>query len=274
MKHLIKDIKQTKKGIKIIFEDDISFLLSINDFADGYYYPNKSLSDEEYKDLKDKSNYKKIAEYLNRVLSSKRYTYKEIETKLSSKYHLSSSKIQSILSPYVDNKIIDDYDFALEFIETKVLLGYGKEYILHSLKQKGINEEILKRNEVIESLNTIDYEILRLLISKMDKSKRNIPLLKRKNQIMMSLIKRGYQSQLCRKEIDDFYSSRNEEEKKIDQTNQYVTLKKEAERCYNSLSRKKYDSYKKKESFIQKLISKGYAYSEIEPILKEYSFND
>lgn len=269
----IQEIKTSKTGVSIIVGEE-SFLLSFDQYSNGFYYPNKNLSDEEFQQLKYDSKTKKANDYLRYLLSISRYTKKELMTKIKTKYHLSNSECLSLLNPYIETAIIDDKAYAKDYIEAKLEQHYGRQFILSHLKEKGISDEIL-RSEACADLFDDSLDSLLYLIEKTDRAKKEKTIDERKISILQLLLRRGFSSSQAKKAIDFFYDNLDDETKEKERENRARLLKKQARKWYNLLVRKTSDPNKKKDALIRKLLSHGFHYDEIEKELQEgYSFYD
>ena len=266
----IINVISKRNGIEIQLGEQ-KFLLNTNDYLDGYYYPEKELSSEEYQNLKKMAKNKKAKDYLTRLLSSHMYTKKELTDKLSIRFSLTQEEIQYLLHPFEESDIISDIRYANEYCQAKLEQGHGRRYILEELKKKGISKEILSS---LPPMSEQEEEILPSLIQRMDKARSSSTIEKRKEDILISLIRRGYDSSIARKAIENYYSSLSDEKKMEEDEKRRVLLKKEADRCYNSLSRKNWPAAKRKDSFRKKLMVKGFRHDEIDEIIKEYSIHD
>lgn len=268
-KYIVEDVCQKKTGVLLSVQGK-EYFLSIDDYLEGLFYPGKEISEEDMESLKKNSRLKKAKDYLLRLLSERRYTQFELRTKLEKKYSLSQAETQEILSPYIENHLIDDDAYMRDYLETKIEQGYGRNYLLAQLQKKGISQERLA--SIPKEFPNQD-EILFSLVEKMNRAKSSITLEKKKESIFSALLRRGFSSSKAKKAIEDFYSSLNEEEIKEEKKKRTVLLKKEADKCYNSLCAKKdVTTAKKKDTFIRKLLQKGFHYDEIETIMKEYTF--
>lgn len=271
-KYFIREIRQEKNGV-VLLVNKTEYLLSINDFTENYYYPNKELSCEEFQNLKEKSKNKKVTDYISFLLSSRRYTAKQIKDKLKTKFNLLDSLCEKFLLPYQESQILDDMSYAIDYCESKISSGYGKNYIIQKCKEKGISEDLIS-SEKIQSLFEDHSNILIDLISKQNKIKKNLTIEQRKNAVIQYLLRRGFSFEDSNKAVCNFYSSLSAEEITKDSINRKLLLKKDAEKCYNLIVRKSISIDMKKNSFIKKLLSKGYRFEEIQPLLKEYIFHD
>ncbi len=268
-KYIVEDVCQKKTGVLLSIQGD-EYLLSTDDYLEGLYYPGKELSLEDMKTLKKNSRQKKAKDYLLRLLSERRYTRSELKIKLEKKYMLSEIEADEILSPYIENHLIDDEAYMKDYLETKIEQGYGRNYLLAQLQKKGISPTLL--SSIPKELQDQD-EILFSLIEKMNRTQSSMTQEKKKESIFLALLRRGFSSSQAKKAIEEFYSTIDKEEIEEEKKKRKVLLKKEAEKCYNFLRAKKDATQaKKKDAFIRKLLQKGFHYDEIEAIMKEYTF--
>lgn len=271
-KYIVENICQTKKGVELTVSGK-RFLLSLNDYTDAYYYPNKELSEPEFQSLKEKSQLKSASDYLSKALPIKRYTIREISDKLKERFHLDEKKVSALITPYIQCGFLNDSSYALDYCESKVEQGYGKNLILSKLREKGISDAILHQEKILALFEKENQSLLSS-IQKEDQKKKDKTLQQKKASLYSLLLRRGFSSEAIRANLDAFYSNRTEEEKRTEREIRASLLKKEAQKCYNSLTRKAMPAKQKQDSFIRRLISKGFRFDEIEPFIKEYSFHD
>jgi SOS response regulatory protein OraA/RecX len=272
---IIEDVKVTKEGITLIFPHE-ELLISLSSYSDGYYYPGKELSKSEYLELKRLSKDRQVENYLSMLLKRSRYTIFGIKGKIKHRYpSLTEEEIHVLLLPYIESGILDDLSYAEDFASLKSEAGYGEDYIIAELKKRGIEEKVLKRKEVWSNYSK-SKEVLPKLIEKKNRALKNYTLEKRKQNLQAFLIRRGYSATLARKEINAFYQKYSEAEKQSDAKIRVNVLKKEAQKCYNAVTRKPVDAYKKKELFYNKLRMKGFRFDEIQSLVESegYQFHD
>lgn len=270
----ILDVTFEKGKVLLTFRHSV-LTLSTEVYADGYYYPGKVLSEEEYRTLKEEERLSKAKSYLSLLLSRGRYTVKETADRLKGKYRLSEKQIVFLLKPYLEVGILSDLDYALDFIESRTEKGYGRNYLLSELRKRGVEEEMLNTKEVTSRLDD-GIEALPTLLEKENRKRTSVPSKKREEQIRSFLERRGYNRTDIENAMEDFRSGKSEEEKKVERENSLLLLRKEARKCYNSVRKKYPDPKKQKQAFLEHLLRKGYEYSMIEEIIKEedYSFHD
>lgn len=261
----IEEIKLKKREVVIVINGK-SYPLSKESFTDGYYYVNKEIDDEEFKRIENDSKKKNIDIYLMTLFTKNRYTCFEIKKKLKDKFDLSEQKIDEIIYKYIESNTLDDYSYTCDFIRFKQEKNYGKQAILNDLKRKGISEDILQ-DKKIQALFTYEYDF-NLTLKKIDKS--YLPYMRRKNNLIQFLLRRGFSYSQSNQYVEDYLSScdeENNEEQKI------IFLRKEAHKCYNHIAKKDYSEKEKNDYIISHLLRKGYSRDEISIVLKE-SEND
>lgn len=271
----IIDISPEKNGVTIVFPLE-KFSLSLSDYSDGFYYPGKKLSKEEFQRLKACSKEKSAKDYIALLLQKHRYTIQGAKEKIRHRFpSFPEEKINSFLVPYQEAGVLDDLSYAEDFATLKSEGGYGENYIVSELKKRGIPESILREKKIISQFEK-SAAALPLLVEKKDRLLRQNTMEKRKEVIQAFLIRRGYPLSIAREAIRLYYLNRGEAEKEEDQNLRSVLLKKEAQKCYNAIVRKTIDSHKKKGLFFQKMKMKGFRYDEIESIAERegYSFHD
>lgn len=266
---------EIKKGKVDVITNKETYSLSMDDFSNFYLYPNKELTLEEVNAIKEASQYRKVKTYLQTMLSSYRLTEKILKDKVKQKYQISDQKLDSLLSSLKDSSLLDDKQFALDYIADKKNKYYGKNYIIYQLKNKGIDEDILYSDE-IQSL--LDEEIdITPYISSLNNKKKNMLIEKRKEYVFTILYQRGFSSSYIKNQLEKYYKSQDEKENKEENNKSRTSLLNiDGVKCYNSISRRKTTAQKKKELFYQHLHKKGFNKEEINEFLERmgYKFYD
>lgn len=236
-------------------------------YLNHYFYPGKELSDEEVLLLKRAGKDKKASDYLSSLLLRGRYTYHQLFEKLEKKFpSLSEKEIKSLLSPYVADGLIDDKSYAVDFASSRAEQAYGSKAILAELKKRGVNEEIRSSPEVKEAISSAP-EALSLYVDSLYKRKSSIPNKKKKEMISASLLRRGFSYSEIESALKEKESEKTEEEREAERKEETSTLKKEAKKCYNSLTHTSsflaLDKRERRKKMMEKLLRKGFAYEEV-----------
>ena len=258
---------------RLLFFGKKKVVLSTEDYLSGYYYPGKKFSPFERELLEEKSRLRKAQDYLSSLLGKKSYCEKEVEDKLKKKFHLSREERERLLSPYRKEGILNDESFAKDFAERKSEEGYGRKYIEAKLRRKGVSLETISR---VSAKIEPNREILFSLLSKKDRSLAAKPEKRRKEALFSFLLYRGFSFDEASSLLEDYSSSLPEENVTERRQKKTEYFKKEAEKCYNAVRKKKTDDYHRKASFRSKLIQKGFSSEEIDSFLNErgYKFHD
>ena len=273
-KQKILAIKIIKDKAVLTFEERV-IKIDLDTYLNGYYYPGKELDEEEFHYLLESEKLISAKRYLMTLLSSRPYTEKMIREKLSLKHHLSKEEIETLLSPYLEAKIIDDENYAYSYTEELIEKGYGRKAILSKLSERGIKEEILE-GEQLSSLLKNDSEHLSALVRKEALRKKDLSLAKLKSHLKLFFLKRGFQEECVEEEIESYISKMSKEERNNREKKSEALLDKEALRCYNRIARKEKSAYEKRALLIKALVSRGYPLSQAKEITEreEYQFYD
>lgn len=273
-KHIIKDVT-LKKGNVSIFVDQKEITISTDSYLSDYFYPGKELDKEQYADLLKMEKQLKSRKYLLYLLSHGRYTTYEIKKRLKEKHSVSDKECEEMIKPYVESGLLSDREYVIDYLENKTGQGYGKQYLVSSLKRKGIPDSLLQEKE-IQLLMEGNPDAVYALLSREDKKRKALSSKKRREVLSQCLYRRGFTSSQSQAMIDDYFSSLSVEERKKQEENSKMLLKKEALKCYNSFVRKYPDVKKRKQAFLQRFLRQGYEYSEIEELIQQegMNFND
>lgn len=247
------------KDNKIIcLVDSNQYIISSDTYAKYYLYPGKEITKEELDDIILDSNLIGAKNYLSQLLSKGSYSTFEIKRKLKEKYHLSKSNIEIIILPYLENKILDDYQYALDYIQSKNNLCYGENYLISKLIQKGISKEILQDKNIIIALEFND-QFLFDFANKFIKKLTSLPINKQKQEVFNYLTRRGFNPNKINKVIDDLNFKTD--------TSYLTNLNKKINMLYQKINKKTVPNNQKQNLLIKKLISLGYNYEEFKDLI-------
>lgn len=272
--NMIVDVQGKKDSVLIVFQDK-KIAVDLTTYIDGFYYPGKTLSNQEFKELLHCEKLKNARNYIKNILARGRYTECQLKQKLKTRYSLTAKEIQIILKPYIESCVINDVQYALDFIQNRREKGYGPRFIQAELKKRKIADSIIESSK-IQSILKAENPDINNLIQRLNKSKQNLTLEKRKEYIASSLFRKGFSFEKAQEKIEQFFFSRDEQTIKEEQEHRRVLLLKEAKKCYNLTRQKTLNAYKKKDVFIRTLLHKGFRYEEIQHLLEseDYTFHD
>ena len=141
-----------------------------------------------------------------KLLNFRERSEKEIRNKLNTK-GISSSTIEKCVIYFKDLDLIDDRQFAKKWINFRLKKPLGISRIRVELKQKGINENIIKEElsrsqENFDELNTV----LKLAKRRLEKYK-NIEQQKAQQRLYEYLTRRGFSGNSIRKTLTGLFTS-------------------------------------------------------------------
>lgn|GEM_PF-753548 len=269
----IESLEPYRGGLKATFSDGKSLLLSPESYVSGYYYPGKVLSAGEFAALKEEASQRKVKDYLSRLLSSGRYTVKDVSDRLVRKYSLSEKEIRVLLAPYQEAGVLDDEAYAMDFLESRQGTVSGPRQLESKLREKGVPEEVLAQKEVRALLN--ENEVLLPEAARKLLLTATGTLSQRKEKVLSSLLRHGFSLSVSQEALSSALSSLSDEEKEELKKQESVGLTREAALCYNSLRHRKLEERALRTKFFQSLRRKGYALKDIEDAYrKEKEKND
>lgn len=265
----IEEITPLDKAVKLVIKGK-EYLVSKSFYTDNYFYPDKEIEPQELTEIKEADRLLKAEMYLEKLLSNKRYTVKEVKDKLRGNYDLKDKEISDLMRPYLESQILSDKDYASDYLEAKSSSGYGLDYISDRLRTKGINlKEVLSKEE-IAPYEKIAEEKASLLLSKKDDLSKPKPA--REKQLTTYLITRGFTLSESKRLVTahlERQSPESEEKAALLQEKKLSTL---ADKYYLFYKRKETDEYKLKSKLISKLLSLGYSTSVIYAIITKKGY--
>ena len=266
----IEDIEAEKNGSVKITVNGKEYSLSSDSYLDAYYYRDKEMSEEEFDHLKESSKEKKYIDYIKYLISYKPYTKREIRDKVEKKFKLPDEKIEELLYKYVEDGIIDDTSYAVDFIENKKSDGYGNRYIIVKLKERGIDDVTISSSEVIDALSEeVDIdEVVKRLAPKY----RNLIAVQREKKLTEALITRGFDYSSASSASKRYMSSMSSEELALDEEKKARIISEEISKCYNRYKDLPEDKIVSK--IYLKLRGKGFSCEDIKSKLRKDIDND
>lgn len=256
--NVIKKIKFNKNNVRLVFDNGENILINKNAFLSSYLYVGKKLSEKDINKLNKENNVDKYYEYALKLLSKKSLFKNKVIEKLKLKFiDISNSELNYVINKLIKNHFIDDEKLKDDYIEYYSSLNYGKNKIKEKLIKLGYD---FSKSKIIEFSKSEEIEKAKNHIQKLEKKYDKYNNEIRKEKIKSALINLGFSSDVVSTVIKDLHVHSLEEELEI--------LKKDFDKYYNLL-KKKYDGLELKDKLINKLMYKGYRYSEISILLEE-----
>lgn len=198
-----------------------------------------------------KSDYQnEIRKYIINLMVKKPYSKKDVIDKCNNKFcEYPKDLIIDVIEDLEDEKIIDDKEYVLTYLEYFNNAYYGKYYIMNYFKGKNIKPSILDKLEFSnEDEETKAKKYFELIKNKYVSSN----FIKQKKKIYEAMLRRGFDNEIINSTLSSLNIDKDKEKK--------LLLKdyKKAKEKYQKL-----EDFERKDKIISSLVNKGYRYGEI-----------
>lgn len=140
---IISSLHKKRNDVDLFFENGSKIILDYRVVIDNRLKPGDSLSEETIKYLINRSELNRIKDQAFRFLSFRHHSSHELKLKLIKKNH-PKNLIEEVISELIENKYLNDYDFAKSYIEEKITRKKSGSIKLKSgLMQKGVDRNII-----------------------------------------------------------------------------------------------------------------------------------
>ena len=126
-----------------------------------------------------------------RLLKTRNCSEKELRDRLRQK-RFTADAITETVSYLKSIRLIDDQQFTRNWIQARLTKPFGLRRIQLELKQKGIADELLKKEIVFAQANFDEKTALNELLQKCRAKYKNVEPLKRKQRMFSYLARRGF----------------------------------------------------------------------------------
>lgn len=195
--------KKNSKNIILSFDDGSELILAYELFLKSGFRKNDEISESRFLFIEKEQQKYLIKQAAFKYLSRRMHSVRELKTKLLQK-KFKLEVIEKVLRELINDKYLNDEEFALQFIEEKKRTkAWGTNKIKAELIKRGINQEIIKQF-VEENLSGEDkLSIEKAAQKKVNQLKaRNISDKKIKEKLISHLLSRGYDYDLIRETIN------------------------------------------------------------------------
>ncbi|MBE6039092.1 MAG: regulatory protein RecX [Anaerofustis stercorihominis] len=204
----VTEFEQKKKHCLVTFENGRTFVVShstVKKFGIGAV-SEVILSDvlednEEYA-------YEYALDYAFRLLGMSAKTYREMKNKLYDK-NLQTSAVNSVMSRLEELGYINDKTYAEDFVEYKMESGLSKRAISSKLKEKGVDEDLIKSALEIYPDNA-EYEFALCFAKKTAEKSDALSYEKLRNRIYSRLASKGFDNRIIFSVLDEIKQQYND----------------------------------------------------------------
>lgn len=258
---IIESITTKRKHIIIAFLSGENLALSPDQYTQGYYYVGKVISPKEFEQINLASQTQPFIDYGFRLLSKGRYTEYQIREKLYQRKAI-KPQVEEVITRLKQAHLIDDQTLIKDWVHHFQQRGYGERAIKEKLFEKKFSGELIQSILLDQS---IENEKIDKLIVQFNQKYAHLSKRLKIETIKRRLIERGYELKL----ITQFLSKLPQDDPATELLNLSEDLKK-AKRLYQ----KRFSGAQLQEKLINFLLRKGYNYSIINRLLKEFHHAD
>ena len=193
----IEEQKRSKNRVNVYIDEEFSFACSLELIYKYKLIKGQEVDGKELEKVAEEDNFLKAKAYAFRVLEKSYKTEKEIEDKLIQRGYEKKvvSRIMDLLKEY---DFMNDERYIKAYIKDNIK-KQGKKKLYYNLKNKGINEELLK-----EELDKIPQKTIEK--SAYDAGeKKYLQLIKKEqdnyklyNKLTGYLMSKGYDYEICK----------------------------------------------------------------------------
>lgn len=256
----IKRIRICKEKVVIYFFDQTKLSISHDTYASFYFFPNKELSAQELKEIKDLNGTSLLLNEALKLLKKSVMSEQKVREKLLTK-STNRKKIESVIKSLKEHDLISDEAYVADFLIYAQEKKMGKYKIINELIKRGIRPEmakkvVFKEHEELKKALSLLPILLRRYASRNDQAK--------KEAIFNYLLMRGYSSEIAHNVVKEI---RYNEKKEND------FLERDFELLYLRLS-SRFEGRELFEKVNEQLRKKGYKYNAIKLKWEEKDFEN
>ncbi len=188
----ITAIIQQKRSswVNVFINEQFGFGISKKTLVDFDLFVGKEISEKEIKEILERDQQIRALEKTFRWLGIRPRSQKELEKKLQEK-GFTSKIVKKTLKRLREFGYLDDKRFAWSWFETRKLSGKGKFIIKKELKEKGIEEELIK-NILSHYSPSEEVEIALNLARRKIVGLKDLSKLEQKQKLACFLASRGF----------------------------------------------------------------------------------
>jgi regulatory protein len=142
---IVSSLKKKNNSVVVCFQDGSEIVIDYNVVVKLGVRINDQLSEDKIKLLLNRSEISKIKNYAFRFLGFRNHSSQELKLKLLKK-KFSPELIAEVLNELTEKNILDDTQYAKQYLEEKLRKGKtGPNKIKSDLLRKGIKREVVDK---------------------------------------------------------------------------------------------------------------------------------
>lgn len=193
--------QKNKKRVNIYLDGKFGFGLDADNFLKAGLKVGQNLTQKQIDDLIFKNEFQKLLNRALRLISRRPRSEKEVRDYLRRKKS-PPELIEKVIKKLKQLKQVNDLEFARWWVEQRsTFRPRGKFGLTMELRQKGVNEKIIKQviNEKVKEL-----PLAQKLAQKKFKAYKNLPREERYQKMSAFLARRGFSWEIIKKVVAKF----------------------------------------------------------------------
>lgn len=187
---LITSIEKQRGKMRVVINDDTTILVPISLFRERPLSVGETLNLAEYDNWLMIRQYRHALDRAVVFLTARARSIKEVENKLLQCGYLPST-VEMVVYKLQTMNILDDEEFATQWVEARSSKHLGKRRIQQELIQKGVNKQIA--SEALDSFDESQeaeqaFELAQKLVPRYEKDEPR----KGAQKLIQALIRRGF----------------------------------------------------------------------------------
>lgn len=197
--------KKIKDRFKVYIDNQFAFSVSSDFLVDNNLQIGRTISIDEFRRLSSLVDFDRIFTRLLNFVSYRPRSKKEVLGFLS-KYSLSRSQQEKMLSKLESYGLLNDFEFAKWWVESRLRSSpKGKIVLRLELIRKGLSKEIID-NVLLELDDDIEKELVLKFVERLSEKYKNLEKIIAINKIKTRLLRRGFQLDIINEILDAFYN--------------------------------------------------------------------
>ncbi|MHB8931538.1 MAG: regulatory protein RecX [Melioribacteraceae bacterium] len=201
---IITALQRKGNNVVIIFDDREPITFDYRTVLDNGLRKNDTIDEKFFERLISESNFLKIKDSAFRLLGRRHHSTSELRIKLIKKKY-PKEIIQRVLSDLTDNNLLDDEQFAIAYLEERLVkkkIGVNK--LKAELFKRGIDRKIIDKVLLnVDSQLSYDQAMELAQRKMMSLRRKELDEKKLKSKIFLFLTSRGFESELILKVLND-----------------------------------------------------------------------
>lgn len=262
----VSSVKYNKKSIKVSFCDGTAVSLDINSYInEDRFYKGKVISLDAYNKLLELQDDSQLYSYVLKITSTRLYSSKKIIEKLITVKKATQKKAEEVVYKLRQDGLINDNIYIETYIVDAKNKGYSDSKILATLLSDSYERN--KIEEVMLTYVSSSEEKMQLIKNLFDKY-CNKNYISCKESVFSSLYKKGYDSETCRKLIDE-YLAQNPDVESSFRDRDVLLLKNDMKKYIERYNQTEKDEYCLRSKVFNVLLAHNYDFNDIIKVWEE-----